>query len=309
MPTLALSNSMAFAHLEDQKRDFPMVRVWGTLGWIAASWVFPMIWLQTGLHLQWMPPFVVGDEVPQVTARLVDALKFSGLMSFGYAAFCLFLPTTPPKRDAREPLAFAKAFALFRWPSFTLLVVASLAVSVIHQIYFLQTAPFLSSLGIRDSDIGPVMTIGQFAEIAVMAILGRMLVSLGFRKIMVVGILAYFARYAVFGSSEMLPVWAVVSSQALHGFCYACFFAGSYIYVDRLAEEDVRHSAQTVYGIIILGGGPILGGWLSGWLQKACTSDVGVFNYSPFWYTCAVIGLVTAIVFGVFFRDQTAKEA
>ena len=78
MPTLALSNSMAFANLADRDRQFPQVRVWGTIGWIAASWIFPMIYLQTGLHFGAMPPFLTGPELPNVTARLADSLRFSG---------------------------------------------------------------------------------------------------------------------------------------------------------------------------------------------------------------------------------------
>jgi MFS family permease len=77
MPTLALSNSMAFANLTDRDRQFPKVRVWGTIGWIAASWIFPMIYLQQNLSFQWMPPFFVGAELPNVTARLADSLRFS----------------------------------------------------------------------------------------------------------------------------------------------------------------------------------------------------------------------------------------
>ena len=94
-----------------------------------------MIWLQQNLHFQWMPPFIVGSEVANVTSRLADALKFSGLISLSYGAFCFLLPHTPPKRNAVEKLAFKKAFELFKEASFTILVVASLAVSIIHQIY------------------------------------------------------------------------------------------------------------------------------------------------------------------------------
>ena len=306
MPTLALSNSITFSHIDDQENDFPKIRIWGTIGWIVASWVFPMIWLQTNLNFQWMPPFIVGAEVSNVTSRLADALKFSGLISITYGAFCFLLPHTPPKKDATEKLAFKKAFKLFRFSSFTTLVIASLAVSVIHQIYFLQTGPFLSHLGILDSQIGPAMTIGQFAEILTMAYLGFFLKRLGFKKVITIGVAAYFMRYAIFGT-ESFPVWVIVASQAFHGFCYAFFFAAAFIYVDKLADEDVRHSAQTVFGIIILGGGPVIGGWLSGYLQNIYTVE-NIFNYSNFWYTVSAIGLATMVFFYAFFREQLVQR-
>jgi len=302
MPTLALSNSVAFSHINDKENTFPKIRVWGTIGWIAASWAFPMIWLQQELSFQLMPPFISGPEVPNVTARLADALKFSGMISILYGAFCFMLPHTPPKADAVEKLAFKKAFALFNNRSFLVLVLASLGVSIIHQIYFLQTGPFLSSIGIKDSAIGPAMTIGQFAEILTMAYLGFFLKRLGFKKVITIGIMAYFARYAIFGTS-FLPPWVMVLSQAFHGFCFAFFFAAGFIYVDKLADDDVRHSAQTVFGIIIFGGGPVVGGWLSGYLQNMYTV-AGTFNYSNFWYTLAGMGLVTAILFFSFFKVQ-----
>jgi len=306
MPTLALSNSITFSHINDQENDFPKIRVWGTIGWIAASWIFPMIWLQQGLYFQWVPPFIVGTEVSDVTSRLADALKFSGLISVSYGAFCFFLPHTPPKRDAIEKLAFKKAFELFKKSSFTVLVIASLAVSVIHQIYFLQTGPFLSSIGILDSQIGPAMTIGQFAEILTMAYLGFFLKRLGFHKVISIGVASYCMRYAIFGT-ELFPIWVMIISQAFHGFCYAFFFAAAYIYVDKLADEDVRHSAQTVFGIIILGGGPVIGGWLSGYLQNIYTLD-GIFNYSDFWYSLSLIGLLTTIFFYFSFQTQLGKD-
>ena len=113
-------------------------------------------------------------------------------------------------------------------------------------------------------------------------------------------------RYAIFGT-EAFPIWVIILSQAFHGFCYAFFFAAAYIYVDKLADEDVRHSAQTVFGIIILGGGPVIGGWLSGYLQNIFTVN-GVFNYSHFWYTVSAIGLVATIFFYISFREQLEKE-
>ncbi|HEU5218849.1 MAG TPA: MFS transporter [Gemmatimonadales bacterium] len=306
MPTLALSNSMAFANLGDRDRQFPKVRVWGTIGWIAASWIFPMIYLQTGLHLQAMPPFLVGPELPNVTARLADSLRFSAIISFGYAVYCLTLPHTPPREDATEKLAFKKAFGLLKERSFAVLVLASLPISIIHQVYFLQTPPFFSHLGLGDSQIGPAMTIGQFSEIAVMAALGAMLARLGFRKVITIGALAYFVRYAIWSFPAVFPVPVLVGSQFLHGICYACFFAGAFIYTDRVAPPDVRHSAQTVFGIIILGGGPVLGGLLSGYLADSYAQVGGVIDYGALWRVVSLVGLVAAAFFWAFFRERTA---
>ncbi|HLG04811.1 MAG TPA: MFS transporter [Gemmatimonadales bacterium] len=307
MPTLALSNSMAFAHLPDQNQ-FGKIRVWGTIGWIAASWIFPMIYLQTDLRLQWMPPFLVGPELPNVTGRLADSLRFSAIISWGYALFCLVLPHTPPKREGVEPLAFAKAFRLLREPSFAVLVAASLPISVIHQVYFLQTPPFLSRLGLLDSQIGPAMTIGQFSEIILMAVLGVLLKRFGFRNVIAIGALAYFARYTIW-SFPTLPVGILVASQFLHGICYACFFAAAYIYTDRVAPPDVRHSAQTVFGILILGGGPVLGGFLSGWLADSYANVGGQVEFGALWRVVALIGLAAAAFFWTLFRERRPAPA
>ena len=307
-PTLALTNSLTFAHLRDPDSEFPSIRVWGTVGWIAASWLFPLFWLLSDVSLQWLPPFYTGTEVADVTSRLADALVVSGIVAIAYAVYCLFLPHTPPKRGDVEKLAFAKAFGLFRRRSFTVLVAASLPIAVIHQIYFMQTAPFFADvLGLRDSQIGPAMTIGQFAEIAVMAGLVLLIRRFGTRWVIVIGAAAYFLRYAIFASIG-LPVGVIVASQFLHGFCYACFFAVGYIYVDRLAEEDVRHSAQTVFGIIILGVGPVLAAPLLAYLSALFGTPDGGLDYSALWSTLSVIGLVTAVAFGALFRDESQPE-
>ena len=306
MPTLALSNSLAFANLKDPERQFPIVRVFGTIGWIAASWAFPVIWLQTDLRLSAMPPFIVGTELPDATNRLAESLRFSALLSIVYAAWCLFLPPTPPRRDGVEPLAFAKALRLLKVPSFAILVLVSLPISVIHNVYFQQASKFLPTLGISDAHIGPAMSIGQFSEILVMAALGWLLKRIGFHGVMTLGALAYFARYLIW-SRTGLPVEVLVASQALHGVCYACFFAAGYIYVDRIAPVDVRHSAQTVFGILILGGGPVIGGWLSGHLEETYRTAQGGVDYSRLWLTVSLIGLGAALAFATLFRDRSRR--
>jgi nucleoside transporter len=307
MPTLSISNSIAFAHV-DGKKEFNFIRVWGNPGWILGGWCFSWFWLQSDLSFQVMPPFLAGPEVENVTSVIAKSLVFSSVLSFIYAGYCFLLPKTPPKQEGVENMAVAKAFKLFSHPSFTILVIASLAISIIHNIYFISASDFLSKVGVSDSKIAPVMTIGQFAEIIVMTGLALMLRKIGFKWVIFIGAFAYFLRYSIWGTLG-LPMEVVVTSQILHGFCYACFFAGAFIYVDRLASDDIKASAQAVFGIMILGGGPILAGILVAQLGNMFALEDGSgVNYGPYWYTCAGIGLATAILIAVAFRDETEAD-
>jgi nucleoside transporter len=312
MPTLALTNSLAMAHLKDPKQEFPYVRVFGTIGWIAVGWAFPMIWLQTDLKFQALPPFFVGTEVPDATARIADALKVSGVISICYAAFCFLLPKTPPKKEAVESLAFAKAFAMLKHPSMLILVLASLPISIIHQIYFMQTFPFFESLGIQTSHIMPAMTVGQFAEIAIMAGLGFMIKGMGFRLTLTLGGMAYILRYAIWGfiptAGLESGIAIAVTSQALHGVCYACFFAAAYIYVDRIAPNDIKNSAQTVFGIIILGVGPVFAGPILGFLAERFGEDGVITDFSGMWYLLSIVALITTTLLWFLFKDEGHDE-
>jgi len=302
-PCMTIGNSLTFFHLTDQKRQFPLIRVWGTVGWVTASWVFPMVWLQTGLHFQIKPPFLIGTELPGVTARLGDALKFSGTGSILFGLYCLTLPHTPPQRNSRKKFAFTNALGMLRKKSFLVLLLLSLPVSVVHRIYYIQNSPFLSAIGLRDSDIMPAASVAQLGEILVMALLGRAIARLGFRWVIFGGILANFARYAVFGTIG-LPIPCIVAGHLFHGFCYAWFFAAGHIYVDRIAPPDVRHSAQTFFGLFAFGVGPILGGFFSGFLTQFYSFAGPVQKFMGIWYTAAAIALTTAIVFLALFRSE-----
>lgn len=304
-PAVALANALAFSHLRDPKAQYANARLWGTIGWIVAGWGFAMVWLQSDLRFQWLPPFLKGQEVPDVTRRLLDALRAGAGLSVVFGLYALTLPHTPPKHKGVDPLAFRKAFKLFRYCSFAVLMATGLFAAAIHSVYFMQTSKFLPTLGLRQADILPAMSVGQFAEILVMAALGWMLKRLGFRWVLTIGAAAYAVRFAVFGTT-WLPLGVIVASQALHGVCFACFIAGAFIYVDHLAPKDIRASAQTLLGIV-LGLAPILGGTLSGKLASLCTPSGGTLNFSPFWYTLAGIGAAATAFIAIFFRDEAQR--
>lgn len=309
MPTLALTNSLAFAHLSNAEKQFPRVRLWGTIGWIVASNAFPLIWLQTNLHFTALPPFLAGTEKPDSLALFGDCLRVSGIIAVLYGLYAiLVLPKTPPKRSAEHPLAFARAFALLRRPGFLVVTVAALPISMIHQVYFFRTGPFLEAIGFARAHVGPVMSIGQFSEIFFLAILGLLLIRLGYRWTLVLGGIAYVLRFAVFAISTEDTRAAVAVANALHGLCYGCFFAGAYLYVERVAPPDIRHSAQTVFGIIILGLGPIAAGFYNEQLDKFVT-EAGAPHYASIWWVQAAVALASTLFIALAFRPGAGAKA
>ena len=270
MPTLSLTNSIAMANLPQATKAFPRVRVWGTIGWIVASSAFPLLWLQKDLHLQWLPWFVAGTEKADATSLVADALRLSGVVSLLYGAFAMILlPATPPRGGASRPLAFLEAFALLKHRAVLVLTVAAVLISMIHNIYFIRTASWLETVGFTKANAPAAMTVGQMVEIGTLAVLGWFIAKLGFRRVLRIGAAAYFLRFALFASATA-PGMAY-AGIALHGFCYAFFFAAAFLFIDRVAPRDARHSAQTAFGIAILGVGPILSGVYNGFLDAVST--------------------------------------
>ena len=226
------------------------------------------------------------------------------------------------RKTGVEKLAFKKAFSLLTRKSFAVLVAASLPVAVIHQIYFMQAGPFFENqLGMLVTYIAPAMTVGQFAEIGFLALLGTLLMRLGFMDnhsgrsgllcpLHDLGIdqSAGFCRPSVDAAGQFVwtaPLMIGVVSQILHGLCYACFFASAFMYVDRVADEDIRNSAQTVFGIIILGVGPMIAGPALGILGNVFGEAGVVTNFAGMWFTLAAIALLTAALVAIVFRDET----
>lgn len=304
-PTIALTNSLALAHLPDARKQFARVRLWGTVGWIVAGWAFSMLFLQESLELQMMPPFFGGEDRSDATARIATALQVSAVISFGGALFCFALPHTPPNRSAKDRFAFVSAFRLLRHRSIAVLVLVSLLLTATERILLLQTAPFLQWIGVRTSHVMPAMAVGQLGEIVVMLLLGLILTRLGFRTVLTFGAFCYLLRFIIFASPN-LPVEVIVGSQLLHGVCFACGLTAAAIYIDRMAPPDARHSAQSVFTFAAMAPGAVLGGLLNGLLSTRCTV-AGRIDYPSFWYSCAGISLVAILSLFLFFRDESAK--
>jgi succinate dehydrogenase hydrophobic anchor subunit len=298
MPTLALTNSIAFANLRDPTKSFPPVRMLGTVGWIIASVAFPLIAMKTQVGFVGYWPFLDGVARPDAQAQVKHAVEASGVLSVLYGFFALlFLPKTPPRKQG-NPLAFAEALELFAKPTLLVIATCALLISMIHQCYFFRAGDYITSLpGLSVGDVGPSMAIGQVSEIVVLAfVLGLAIQKLGFKWILVLGALSYALRYAVFG---LFPSpGAMKLAMLLHGFNYGFFFAGSFLLIEKLSPAHIRHTAQTVFGIFILGLGPILAGYYNQLLTGMLTTkgdQKDVFNFSAFWLIQASIAAVAFV--------------
>jgi MFS family permease len=169
------------------------------------------------------------------------------------------------------------------------------------------TGALLSSIGLAENQIMPAMSLGQISEIATMAGLGYFLKRLGWRWTMTIGILGHVARFFIFSIGS--PVWLVVGSNLVHGFCYAFFFASVYIFVDEHFPRDARASAQTLFNLLILGIGPFVGSLLWGWLGDTLKTATGGVDFPRLFMVPAAVGLVAAVVLMAGFRPAQRAPA
>ncbi|MCD6308895.1 MAG: MFS transporter, partial [Candidatus Latescibacteria bacterium] len=175
--------------------------------------------------------------------------------------------------------------------------------------YYILTGPFLMSekIGLAASAVPGVMTIAQVAEIFVMAaLLPYFLPKYGIRPTMVIGVLAWPIRYIIFAIGS--PAWLVIASLALHGFCYVFFFTVAFIYVDTVAPKNIRHSAQSLITIVVLGFGNYVGSLFAGWVQSHFTVN-GVTNWTGIFLVPCVLTIACAVAFVVLFRESKVQAA
>ena len=274
VPTISITNSIAFAQMKDAQKEFGIVRMGGTFGWIMAAWPMTFILVdwdkvnatQTTGFVDWLGT-VLGSGL--TGTALQDGTKYTfivaGVASLILAAYSLTLPHTPPKPVATGANKFAwlEATRLLAAPFIMVLFVVTFIDSTVHNLFFNWTGSFLGSavdaggVGIPGNWIMPVMSIGQIAEIVTMAFLGITLKRLGWRTTMIIGILGHAARFAVFAFFPQYP-WLIITINIVHGIAYAFFFATVYIFVDEFFPKDVRASAQGLFNLMILGFGPLV---------------------------------------------------
>jgi MFS family permease len=310
VPTMMLTNSLAFHHLSDRDREFPAIRLWGTIGFVTPAWLVEGVFL-SGLR---------GDELNR-TRGIVLLVSAAGSLAMAvYSATCL--PATPPPSRGREDLAPARVLRLLCGPAFVGLVLSSLAIGAAHQFFFVWNGPFLGDVLRTGGATGAweqrIASLGQIFEVLVMVVLGAAVKRLGFRTVLSVGATAYAVRCvllagaaaangpwlpegstapptfaALLGSATFLKVMSLVAcGEMLHGVCFGCFLAVAFMYVDRLAPKDVRGSMQNIYGNVVVAVGALAGGAIGGRVGAWFTSAVGAAPLRREWGLTGDAGLV-----------------
>jgi nucleoside transporter len=292
MPTLALTNSLSFRQMKDPGLEFSSVRVFGTAGWIVAGLIIG------GLKLE-------ATAVP---------MRVAAIASIVLGVFSLALPHTPPpakgKRVSLRDVLGLDALKLLADRSFFIFALSSFLICIPLQFYYAFTNPFLNEIGV--SNAAGKMTMGQMSEVFFMLLIPWFFRRLGTKYMLMVGMLAWTVRYALFaaGNNSTL-VWMLYLGILLHGICYDFFFVTGQIYVDRKANDAIRSAAQGLITFLTYGFGMFIGSWLSGKvvdIYSYAQQGVVHHNWRAIWYVPSIASLAVLIMFLIFFRNEPSVQ-
>ena len=293
-PTLALVNTISFAQMEDTGKQFPAIRVLGTIGWIAAGLLVGSLGIEN-------------TSIPMKIAAGASAAL--GLFSF-------FLPWTPPQSSDKKvtvrDVLNLDALSMLKDRSFAIFAIGSLFICVPLAFYYNFTNLFLNESGFENA--AGKMTLGQMSEIGFMLLMPFFLARLGVKKMLLFGMLAWFVRYILFamGNSDSL-VFMFYAGILLHGICYDFFFVTGHIHVDNVAPKNLRASAQGFIALITYGLGLLIGTKISGYVVKAYETEIAagtfIHDWKAIWLMPAGMAAIVIVMFAIFFKVPDVKPA
>ncbi len=289
MPTLALTNSLSFHQMSDPGKQFPGIRVLGTIGWIVAGYVIDLLGY----------------------GRSAGMFQAAAVASAALGVFSLALPHTPPARlghavTARDVLGL-DALKLMKDRSFAVFVLGSFLICIPLQFYYAFANAFLSEIGVANPT--SKMAFGQWSEIFFMLVMPWFFVRLGVKWMLIVGMLAWAVRYVLFayGNGAEL-MWMLYGGILLHGICYDFFFVTGQIYTDQKAPLRIRAAAQGFIAFVTLGVGMFIGSYLSGWVVDQFVTGA-THDWRSIWLVPAACAAVVMVLFAALFRYRREPQA
>ena len=294
MPTLALVNSVSFFQMKDPAKEFSLIRVFGTIGWIVAGLVISYVF-------HWDSKESISQGALSNTFTMVAiASLILGLISFT-------LPKTPPSQSdgaiSISDILGLDALKLLKDRNFLMFFITSILICIPLAFYYQQANPFLVELGMENPT--GKMTLGQISEVLFMLLLPFFFKKFGFKKTLLVGMLAWAVRYALFayGNAGELT-FMLIMGIALHGICYDFFFVSGQIYTDFKAGEKVKSAAQGLITLATYGIGMLVGFWVAGKISDKYTLTDGTHDWLVIWMIPAVFALGVMVLFIVVFKDE-----
>jgi len=299
MPTLGLANSLAFHHITDQEKQFPLIRVFGTVGWIVAGLLISFV----------LSGFT--SELPEQTAL---PLYMTAIGSIALGLYSLTLPHTPPPGAGRKvsfrSIAGLDALDQLGSRPFYVFIASSMLICIPLAAYYNFTQIFLEAAGFRN--IAGTQTLGQMSEVIFMVLMPVFFARLGVKWMLVVGMGAWAVRYALFAMGAPDAVrWMILGGVVLHGICYDFFFVTGQIYVDKKSTPEVRGQAQGFLVLVTYGVGMLIGAQVAGNVYNAFLGQqehLTLEQFQQFWMIPAAFAVLVLLFFATTFNDKVRSD-
>lgn len=299
MPTLALVNSVAFNQMTDPEKEFSNIRVWGTVGWILAG-------LSISFLFHW-------DSTAGVSQGLLkNTFLLAGVAALVLGIFSFTLPKTPPKVASTEKIRIGDllgfdALKLLKDKNFAIFFLSSILICIPLAFYYQNAHPFLTYAGIENPT--GKMAIGQISEALFLLLIPMFFVRFGFKKTILVGMLAWAIRYVLFayGNGSDLS-FMLITGIALHGVCYDFFFVSGQIYTNSKAGEKYKSAAQGLITLATYGIGMLIGFGVAGWITDNYKTLEGAIDWKMVWIIPAGISLAVFLLFALLFKKENKTE-
>ncbi|WP_111671511.1 nucleoside permease [Algoriphagus litoralis] len=297
MPTLALVNSISFNQMKDPAREFSVIRIWGTIGWIASGFLIS---------------FLAWDSQEGMSEGLLkNTWIMAAIVSLVLGIYSFTLPLTPPRAKSSGKIKVSEilgldALSLLKHRNFAIFFLASILICIPLAFYYQNASPFLTEIGVENST--SKMALGQVSEVLFLLALPLFFTKFGFKKTLVVAMLAWAVRYIFFAFGDAdTGVWMLLVGIVLHGICYDFFFVSGQIYTDSHAGEKFKSSAQGLITLATYGIGMLIGFWAAGLISNYYLIDTGLHSWKSIWLIPAGISVLVLLFFISFFKDEKVK--